>query len=469
MRTMVHHGRIQMFAYAAILMAFGNALANDTESIRPSVSHPSFWQFRGETIVLLGGSDDDNLFQWNEAELRKQLDRLVNAGGNYIRNTMSSRDEGNLWPFAQGDDGRYDLDHPNEQYWNHFETLLRLALERDIIVQIEVWDRFDFAREPWLANPYNPANNRTYSVEESGLQTRYPNHPGQNDNRFFFSVPELDDNAQVLRYQQAQVDRMLSISLDYPNVLYCMDNETSGRPEWGAYWADYIRNAAGNKGVTVHTTEMWDPWDLSHPMHRHTIDHPERYTFVDISQNNHQRGQAHWDNMQAFRQRLADQPRPMNCVKVYGADTGRFGDDRDGIERFWRNLIGGLASTRFHRPDSGQGLNDRAIEHLRAARMLTEAFDFTSALPDRDSRLLSDRGENEAYLTHLPGKQYAVLFTDGGAVNLDLSGEEGLFEIRWLDVNQGKWQPSSKVKAGPSISLDSPGDGIWVALLDRAS
>ncbi|WP_169979667.1 hypothetical protein [Tautonia rosea] len=466
MRAIVRHGCGLMLALALVVMGSYGAFADDVEGIRPSPINPSYWEYQGETVILLGGSDDDNLFQWEEENLRTHLDRLVNAGGNYIRNTMSSRDEGNLWPFAQRDDGRYDLNRPSEPYWKHFETLLRLAYERDIIVQIEVWDRFDFSREPWLVNPYNPANNRNYSVEDSGLQAEYPNHPGQNDNRFFFSVPALDKNTVILPYQHAQVDRMLSISLSYPNVLYCMDNETSGRPEWGVYWSNYIQEKARQHGVTVHTTEMWDPWNLSHPMHRNTIDHPDQYTFVDISQNNHQRGQSHWDNMQNFRSRLADQPRPINCVKVYGADTGRFGTDQDGLERFWRNLLGGLASTRFHRPDSGQGLNDRALQHLRSARMLAEAFDVTRAQPDHHSRLLSDRDENEAYLTRIPGEQYVVFFTDGGGVTLDLSREEGTFTMRWLDVGRAAWQPATEVQAGPSLPLTPPGDGIWVGLLE---
>ena len=172
--------------------------------------------------------------------------------------------------------------------------------------------------------------------------------------------------------------------------------------------------------------------------------------------------------MQEFRQRLADQSRPINCVKVYGADTGRYGTDQDGIERFWRNLVGGLASTRFHRPDSGQGLNDRAVTHLRAARMLAEAFDVMRAQPDHHAQLLSDRDENEAYVSHIPGEQYVVLFTDGGSVALDLSKEKGSFKLRWLDIERGDWQHPSDIEAGSSVPLLAPGDGIWVALLERS-
>ena len=42
----------------------------------------------------------------------------------------------------------------------------------------------------------------------------------------------------------------------------------------------------------MQTTEMWDAWNLAHEMHKATFDHPEIYSFVDISQNNHPKGQA---------------------------------------------------------------------------------------------------------------------------------------------------------------------------------
>jgi len=148
---------------------------------------------------------------------------------------------------------------------------------------------------------------------------------------------------EALLHQERFVDKILSYSLKFGNVLYCMDNETAVTPEWGKYWSEFIKRRAAEAGVQVHTTEMWDPWNLADSKHNATFDHPETYSFVDISQNNHQKGQAHWDNAQRQRERIARRPRPLNNVKVYGADTGRFGNTRDGIERFWRNVIGGLA------------------------------------------------------------------------------------------------------------------------------
>jgi hypothetical protein len=456
-------------AVVAAILALAAALPNaqaqkEDDRVRPYAARPTYWEYGGRPVLLIGGSVEDNLFQI--PDLAAHLELLKSAGGNYVRNTMSSRDDGNVWPFAQDARGLYDLSRPSAEYWRRLEELLRLAHEREIIVQIEVWDRFDFAREPWKLNPYNPANNVNYTAAQSGLATEYPNHPGRNDNPFFRSVPALGHNTVLLEFQRAQVDRMLAISLRFGNVLYCIDNETNGRPEWGSYWARRIREVAGKQGVEVHTTEMWDAWDLSDPMHAHTFDHPDLYTFVDVSQNNHQKEQTHWDNLQQARERLASQPRPMNSVKIYGADTGPYGTDRDGTERFWRNLVGGLASVRFHRPPSGLGLSTQAQAHIRSARMLADRFDFTRATPDSASSRLLDREPNEAYLTSGDGR-VAVYFPDGGSVRLDLRGTVTGLIVRWLDVEQSQWKEPVPIEVSP-VPLNPPGNGHWVALVEPA-
>ena len=58
-------------------------------------------------------------------------------------------------------------------------------------------------------------------------------------------------------------------------------------------------------------------------------------------------------------QRVAKSPRPLNNTKIYSAGQTGFGSGtpKEGVERFWRNLIAGAASCRFHRPTSGIGLN----------------------------------------------------------------------------------------------------------------
>jgi hypothetical protein len=426
--------------------------------------NPAYWQYKGKPVLLLGGTKDDSLFQI--PDLKAHLELLKSVGGNYIRNTMSSRnDKGfEVQPFRKLSSGKYDLNQWNNEYWNRFENMLKLTQQRDIIVQIEVWATFDYYRNHWEVNPFNPKNNINYTTDQSRLPVQVNSHPIQCENNFFWSVPAENNQRIVLKYQQKFVDKILSYSLKYGNVLYCMDNETSVTPEWGKYWSQYIKAKAKAAGVLVHTTEMWDKWDLAHSMHNATFDHPETYSFVDISQNNHQKGQQHWDNAQRQLARIAGNVRPLNNVKIYGADEyGRFGDDRDGMERFWRNIFGGLASARFHRPTSGLGLGTKAQANIRSMRMITDKMDVFTCAPHND--LLSNRETNEAYCLAHPGAEYALYFPNGGDVTLDIGALNKQVKVHWLDIMKSRWSDPQSVDGNGKITLRCPSKGYWAVLV----
>ena len=58
--------------------------------------NPRYWQYKGEPILLIGGSVEDNLFQI--PNLKEHLELLKSVGGNYVRSTMSWVDEGDVPP-----------------------------------------------------------------------------------------------------------------------------------------------------------------------------------------------------------------------------------------------------------------------------------------------------------------------------------------------------------------------------------
>ena len=457
---------------ALTLLAAAAALdsANAEEPLRPWAENSWYWSYRGEPVLLVGGSDDDNLFQWPEKELIAQLDRLAAAGGNVIRNTMSDRhDKGfEVYPFHQLDDGKYDLESWNEDYWERFQRMLTATAERGIFVQIEVWDRFDYSdrgSDYWQRHPYNPANNVNYSFQESGFAARYPDHPGRNQQPFFFTTPEQRNNQTVLRHQQRFVNKLLDHALEFDHVIYCMDNETSGEAEWSRYWARFIKRRADEQGKRVYVTEMWDDWNLTAERHKRTFDHPELYEFVDVSQNNHNKGQKHWDNFLHVRNYLASKPRPMNTTKTYGATGNKFGHtDQDGVERFWRHLLAGAASVRFHRPDAGLGLNDQAVASIRAARHVESRVPFWTIDPAGD--LLSDRDQNEAYAAAGDGV-YVVYFPAGGEIGLDLSNTAGPLTAQWIDIDTGQLGKQRELSGGGTLRLAPPGNGNWVVAIVR--
>jgi len=443
------------------------------DRIQPYSRNPFYWQYKGEPVLLLGGSVEDNLFQI--PDLEEHLDLLKAVGGNYVRCTMSSRDEGDVWPFERDAKmGLYDLSKPAAEYWQRFERFLQLTAERDVIAQFEMWDRFDFARAPWQRNPYNPKNNINYTAQESNLLEEINVHPGQRKNAFFRSVPALENNGLVSQYQHIQVDKMLSLSLEYGNVLYCMDNETNESPEWGWYWSKYIRAKAAQAGVGAETTEMWDAHNLLDQEHARTLEHPEIYSFIDISQNNHCPPNEHWENAQEIRRRIiqSGRIRPMNSVKIYGANSGRYGSTRDGQERFWRNIFGGLATSRFHRPPAGLGLNEIAQAHIKSMRMLTNEMGIFACQPHND--LLANRSWNEAYCAANPGVEYAVFFPDGGNVLLDVSdASDKLLTVRWLDIKKSQWAGKAsraEIETDRSLQLITPTEeGYWAALIKVTS
>jgi hypothetical protein len=89
--------------------------------------------------------------------------------------------------------------------------------------------------------------------------------------------------------------------------------------------------------------------------------------------------------------------------------------------------------------------------------------------------LLSDRAPNEAYLAAKPGQCYALYFTNGGSVALDMSKAPGTFDITWISVAMGRIVESSQrggyrlmdktIEGGRVVTLSAPYKGGWVAAI----
>ncbi len=442
---------------------------DNRDRIQPWPENPRYWQYKGEPVLLLGGSVDDNLFQI--PELEEHLDLLASVGGNYIRNTMSSRDKGNVLPFAKTGD-KYDLNAWNDEFWNRFENLLRLTSERDIIVQIEIWAIWDMFYERWEESPWNPANNVNYTFENTRLKASYGN-PGVRPYKdsvmhdFYLSVPALANDRVLLRYQQQFMDMILSYSLDYGNILYCMTNEIfiQFSPEWGWYWANYIKKEAAEKGVLVCVSEMYQYPVIRSDQHKASLDHPEIFDFVDISQNSGRYGvgEHHWDNFMYAYHYISEHPRPINHTKTYGGERHGPRGIHDAREKFLRSIVGGCASMRFHRPPSGIGLNEASQTTIRMVRRIEEYVKMWEL--EARQELLSERESNEAYLAADPGSKYLLYFTDGGSVRLDLSHVSGKLLLKWINVQTGEWEYDLPIQGGGISKISAPAAGGWMALI----
>jgi len=440
--------------------------------IRPSLSHPVYWEYRGQPTLLLGGSKEDNLFQI--PDLKEHLDLLASVGGNVIRNTMSDRDPGDVYAFARGPDGQYDLDQWNAEYWERFERMLQWTSERAIIVQLELWDRFDYSREPWLSHPFNPRNQSRLTTEATGLEPDYPRHPSHDLQPFFHTIPGMADYHMKLdavrHYQERFVSKLLSISLRFDHLLYCMNNETSTDPAWGAFWIRFIKEKAAAEGKEVYATDMFDDFHKAEESRMVPVvtQNPERYAFFDISQvNSRHFGFGHWQKLQFLIGQSRVHPRPANHTKIYSDGQTDFGSGtpQDGLERFWRNLMAGSASARFHRPPAGIGLNELAQHCIRGARWVESQIPFWEMTPAMHCIRPPDHENNRAYLSSTQDGRHLLFLTKGGGVELDLGKVENTWQITWFDIGSGQLSDLIQLPAITPLSVQSPFDGASIAVL----
>ena len=455
---------------------------DESDYIQPYSGNPMYWQYKGEPIMLIGGSDTDNAFQLLHIE--EHLDLLVENGGNYIRNTMAYSKVEDVWPYLKNEDGLFDLDRPNPEFFNRLEHFVQLSYERDIIVQMEIWatwnyyagDSQHYPKRGWDINPFNPVNNINYTSEESGLPEEVDwlkqLYPGEHP--FFYTRPEEMNLESALHFQQAFIDKILEITFRYPNVLYCMNNETNEAHSWGQYWAQYIRDAAEEIGIPVQTADMYDINSLTHPRHRKILNDPA-FTFVDISQNNFHTGEVHYEMVRYLYEYSKSGPhKPVTNTKIYG---GEWAYDPVGVDeavnRFLRNLFAGASSMRFHRRTAnpydeqwnlyGLGLGSDAQTVIRSANMLLDEIEPWNLKPTYEH--LMARNRNEAYTLAAAGETYAVFFTDGGYVELDLRNYSGEYRVLWLDFMQSEWKDPYTVQAGSLVQLVTPNSGQWIAVI----
>jgi hypothetical protein len=287
----------------------------------------------------------------------------------------------------------------------------------------------------------------------------------------------------VRGFQDKFVDKLLSVTLRYGNVLYCMNNETHADPAWGKYWMRLIERKASAQGKKVATTDMFDDVYAAENSRGLTYQLANRkeYDYLDVSQvNSRHADEAHWDTVKwiADAAKKANPAYLLHMTKIYGNDLAldgkpwsRFkpGDSDNGIEEWWRNLIAGVAGVRFHRPTSGIGLYPEAKNCIAATRKVETRVKFWDVEPRLD--LLTSRQSDEAYLAANPGKSYILYFTKngGGSVGLKLDSYPATaFELRWVNIATGNWGSTTTISGGSTVTVERPnGSSHWVGTIVR--
>lgn len=453
--------------------------------VLPSVENAWYWQIDGHPVMLLGANETDHTFLMPGRA--KYLQELQAAGGNLIRNTMSQREpEPENRPHLCLHDGRYDLSKWNPAYWDKLDSLLAECQTRKLVVALEVWDKFDYQKDYWLASAWRPRNNVNYALSESGLRDTYgptQRSPEKNelhmDNPFLLTLPGLDHNPLILEYQQAFVDKTLSVTLKYPNVLYFVGNEWKESPKWPVYWAKRIhrRAAAAGKDVPV-SVMVWSSSKAFDPEIDFVLSRRDLFRFAGFRVGNPKipLGKGHYQRIMQVRSRVGqDGPRPLVDSKVRTGNKTFFHPVRQA--RVWRGMMAGWSALSHHRvhnhptqgPSMDMGFTDVAKANLRALRSFSDKVQPWECTPS--ANLLEDCDADEAYLLANPGQAYGVYFVLQGDVGLELPGRDASYQLHWINIETGETVAVKEpVQGGGQLRLKTPGDRSsagWAATLVR--
>ncbi len=361
--------------------------------------NPFYIQYKNKPLFLYGCNQGwVTSLQNLDHDYLTEFDLLAKVGGNLVRITPFITESlgspkcfddrmYNLPWCREGGQYRLDLENggANPMFWERLEQLVRDAYERDIIISFEFWDLYGPARGPethllyktspgdrWGAHPFFPGNSPDLTGSDMLPPDTY-----KKDIAFCRTVTH-GGYEKALRFQEQYVRKMLDTLSPYPNVIYCMVNETSAKKEWSDYWLDFTRRYFDEiwDGAPFLAGEMPREFSFTENFTIEDMIDDTRYGFADASQ--YLRGNVK-NNLIKFYEycRKTDNIKPITCMKIYN----RLSPDVN-----WTRLFGGAASSRYHRL-KGAGWFDKdnipegAFKQLDFVKHLTDFIRDTDYQP----------------------------------------------------------------------------------------
>lgn len=194
--------------------------------------NPHYFQYNGRTLALVTSAEHYGAVLNLNFDYRKYLESLAKEGMNYTRiftgiyfeisgesfgiqnNTLAPMQGRVITPWVSSvENGKtvYDLTRWNEAYFARLEDFMRLAQEKDIIVEVTLFSSI-YRDEHWALSPQNPANNINMDTPVSRFDA------------------QTDNNGELFRYQEMFVRKMVSALNYFDNFFFEIQNEP---------WADH--------------------------------------------------------------------------------------------------------------------------------------------------------------------------------------------------------------------------------------
>ncbi len=188
--------------------------------------------------VVKEGFDVDREADWYKPYLGR-LTRVL------LINTFVPDDAIPTYPWARGNDGRFDLRIFDESFWARFREFLSANEAAGRIVLLQLFDEagLEGGSNRWDHHPFNPNLN----VNALGL-------PGNGQD----AVPEFYDlsNSRLMNLQQRYVVEVLRAVAEHGNVILEISNEYTGPSSWLQFWIDLVDRAQTLLGRNLLLTNM---------------------------------------------------------------------------------------------------------------------------------------------------------------------------------------------------------------------
>jgi len=426
--------------------------------------HPYYFRDGAEHVYLLGASDRNAFFVWQNDkgfDWRDYLQVLHDYGFNYVRQDVTSweADPGQYpaqfsnpaWLFLRPGPGlavdgspKFDLARFNEEYFrSRIRPFLARACELGIYVELTLFNHS--GGHLWQPCLYNDQNN----VNQLGLAS---------------GEPESDralDNQALLAIQEAYVTKVLAETADFGNVIYEICNE-SGGAKWVTHFVDFIHNHPHYPSHLVSAGEQSSSFDpVTGPndiivKHRGWGKGGGLYATDSDVKNHH-------DVLLKYR---AGKPVTHNEYFLYANQST---DDPNFVRKMmWADFAAGGHSNFYdfahwrgtgRTNEDGQPAHPPPREILAGGRHLSS---FVKRIPfwemtPADHCLTQPDTETHAMALAAPGQSYVVYLLGEQVSSIKLAVPEGDYRLQWYDPKTGEQTEASPVgSVGGQLVLAVP-------------
>ena len=436
--------------------------------LRVSRQNPHYFETpSGEAVYLTGSHTWSNLQDNGTSDPPAPFDYasyltfLREHGHNFFRLwaweqlKWTAEIQGDYWfdpvPFLRTGPGlaldgkpRVDLTRFDPGYFARMSDRVRLAQAAGIYVSVMLFDGWSLGIKgtlnydnPWRGHPMNASNNI------NGIDGDL-NHDG-----FGYEVETLA-RPEITAIQEAYVRRVVNAVNEFDNVLYEISNEgDTSSVAWQLHMIDFLKRYEAGK-------------PKQHPVGMSSI-------WPDGNNADLLGSEADWI---APNGDAEDRP-AASPAKVILSDTDHLCGTCGSINWVWQSFTRGENPVFMDGYDGaamgvGAGDYDRddpRWEEIRLnlgyARALAERVPLAAMVPRPD---LASTGFCLA-ATSIPHPVYVVYLQGSRPVMVDLSANDGSFQVAWLDPASGLLTESGAVRGGATRTLAPPSAGPMILFL----